>query len=43
VALRYKRSLQEWKECEFSEGESKLSHRILRTKIAGIGDYFVGR
>ncbi|MCZ7356819.1 MAG: N-6 DNA methylase [Candidatus Methanoperedens sp.] len=41
VILRYKKSLQEGKECEFSEDESKLAHRVLKTKIAGIGDYYL--
>jgi type I restriction enzyme M protein len=39
VVLKYKKGLQEGKECEFSEGESKLAHRVLKTKIAESGDY----
>ncbi len=39
VILRYKKSLQEGKGCEFSDEESKLAHRVLKTKIAESGDY----
>ena len=41
AVLRYKRSLQEGDECEFSEEESKLAHRVLKTKIAESGNYYL--
>ncbi|HEX7575626.1 MAG TPA: N-6 DNA methylase [Candidatus Methanoperedens sp.] len=41
ILLKYKRSLQEGKEWEFSEEESKLAHRVLKTKIAGSGEYYL--
>ncbi|CAG0950947.1 putative type I restriction enzymeP M protein [Methanosarcinales archaeon] len=41
ILLKYKRSLQEGKEYEFSEEESKLAHRVLKTKIAGSGNYYL--
>jgi len=41
VVLKYKRSLQEGKECEFSDEERKLNHRVLKTKIAESGNYYL--
>ncbi|MBU4077071.1 MAG: SAM-dependent methyltransferase, partial [Euryarchaeota archaeon] len=41
LVLKYKRSLQEGEGCEFSEEESKLAHRVLKTKIAESGDYYL--
>jgi type I restriction enzyme M protein len=37
--LKFRRSLHEGKECEFSEDEKRLAHRVLRAKIAEGGDY----
>ena len=39
--LKFRRSLHEGKECEFSEEESKLAHRVLKVKIAESGDYYL--
>ncbi|MDO9098231.1 MAG: N-6 DNA methylase, partial [Candidatus Methanoperedens sp.] len=39
ILLKYKRSLQEGKECEFSEEEGRLAHRVARVRIAEGGDY----
>jgi len=41
VILRYKKSLQVGEECEFSDEESKLAHRVLKTKIAESGNYYL--
>jgi type I restriction enzyme M protein len=41
VVLKYKKSLQEGKESEFSDEERKLNHRVLKTKIAESGDYYL--
>jgi len=41
--LKYRRSLQEGKECEFSEEEKRLAHRVARPRIAeGGGLWSVG-
>ncbi|MDD5614774.1 MAG: N-6 DNA methylase [Candidatus Methanoperedens sp.] len=37
--LRFRRSLHEGKECEFSEEEMRLAHRVEKGKIAEGGDY----
>ncbi len=37
--LKFRRSLHEGKECEFSEEEKKLAHRVARVRIAEGGDY----
>lgn len=37
--LKFRKSLHEGKECEFSEEESKLAHRVFKTKISESGDY----
>lgn len=39
--LKFRRSLLEGKECELSEEENKLAHRVLKTKIAESGDYYL--
>ncbi|MDD5472866.1 MAG: N-6 DNA methylase, partial [Candidatus Methanoperedens sp.] len=39
--LKFRKSLHEGKECEFSEEEGKLAHRVLKTKIAETGDYYL--
>ncbi len=37
--LKFRRSLHEGKECEFSEEERRLAHRVARGRIAEGGDY----
>jgi type I restriction enzyme M protein len=37
--LKFRRSLHEGKECEFSEDEKKLAHSVARVRIAEGGDY----
>ncbi|MCX9012074.1 MAG: N-6 DNA methylase [Candidatus Methanoperedens sp.] len=37
--LKFRRSLHEGKECEFSEEEKRLAHRVARVRIAEGGDY----
>jgi len=37
--LKFRRSLHEGKECEFSEDEKRLAHRVARVRIAEGGDY----
>ncbi|MBU3966519.1 MAG: N-6 DNA methylase, partial [Euryarchaeota archaeon] len=37
--LKFRRSLHEGKECEFSEDEKRLAHQVARERIAEGGDY----
>ena len=39
ILLKYKKSLQEGKECEFSEEERRLAHRVAKVRIVQSGDY----